>query len=81
MKRSGEPESHGRDLYEIRLVALFLDATFLAVRSDGAKEGVLIAWGFTEEGERALLSVQQGMRESYEDWWELGRDLIARGLG
>src|SRR5213076_1443312 len=37
-----------RDLYDIRLVALFLDATFLAVRPDGPKEGVLIAWGFTE---------------------------------
>ena len=70
-----------RDLYDIRLVALFLDATFLAVRPDGPKEGVLIAWGFTEEGERVLLAVMLGMRESYEDWQALGRDLIARGLG
>jgi putative transposase len=70
-----------RDLYDIRLVALFLDATFLAVRPDGPKEGVLIAWGFTEDGERVLLSVTLGMRESYEDWQALGRDLIARGLG
>jgi putative transposase len=70
-----------RDLYEIRLVALFLDATFIAVRHDGPKEGVLVAWGFTEQGERVLLSVTLGMRESYEDWQALGRDLIARGLG
>jgi hypothetical protein len=28
-----------RDLYEVRLVALFLDATYLAVRPDGPKEG------------------------------------------
>jgi putative transposase len=70
-----------RDLYEIRLVALFLDATFIAVRPDGPKEGVLVAWGFTEEGERVLLAVTLGMRESYEDWQALGRDLIARGLG
>src|SRR5438876_3051859 len=70
-----------RDLYDIRLVALFLDATFLAVRPDGPKEGVLIAWGFSEGGERVLLSVMLGMRESYEDWLALGRDLIARGLG
>jgi putative transposase len=40
-----------------------------------------IAWGFTEDGERGLLSVTLGMRESYEDWQALGRDLIARGLG
>jgi transposase-like protein len=70
-----------RDLYEIRLVALFLDATFISVRPSGPKEGVLVAWGFTEEGERVLLSVTLGMRESYEDWQALGRDLIARGLG
>jgi transposase-like protein len=70
-----------RDLYELQLAALFLDAVFLSVRPDGPKEGVLVAWGFTEDGERVLLSVMLGMRESHEDWLALGRDLIARGLG
>ncbi len=45
-----------RDLYEIRLAALFLDAVCLSVRRDGPKEGVLVAWGFTEAGERVLLA-------------------------
>jgi putative transposase len=70
-----------RDLYEVQVAALFLDAIFLSVRPDGPKEGVLVAWGFTEQGERVLLSVMLGMRESHEDWLALGRDLIARGLG
>jgi putative transposase len=70
-----------RDLYDVQVAALFLDAVFLSVRPDGPKEGVLVAWGFTEAGERVLLSVMLGMRESHEDWLELGRDLIARGLG
>jgi len=70
-----------RDLYEVKLVALFLDAVFLAVRRDGPKEGVLVAWGFTDEGQRVLLSVMLGMREAHEDWLALGRDLIAHGLG
>jgi transposase-like protein len=70
-----------RDLYELRLVALFLDATFISVRPSGPKEGVLVAWGFTEAGERVLLAVMLGMRESHEDWQALARDLIARGLG
>src|SRR5205809_3372902 len=70
-----------RDLYEVHLAALFLDAVFLSVRPDGPKEGVLVAWGFTEAGERVLLSVMLGMRESHEDWLAFGRDLIARGLG
>ena len=70
-----------RDLYEVQVAALFLDAVFLPVRPNGPKEGVLVAWGFTEQGERVLLSVMLGMRESHEDWLALGRDLIARGLG
>ena len=70
-----------RDLYDVQVAALFLDAVFLSVRPNGPKEGVLVAWGFTEQGERVLLSVMLGMRESHEDWLELGRDLIARGLG
>jgi putative transposase len=70
-----------RDLYDVGPAALFLDAVFLAVRPAGPKEGVLVARGFTEQGERVLLSVMLGMRESHEDWLELGRDLIARGLG
>ena len=70
-----------RSLYDINLVALFLDATFISVRPSGPKEGVLVAWGFTDKGERVLLAVLLGMRESFEDWQALGRDLISRGLG
>jgi transposase-like protein len=70
-----------RSLYEVNVVALFLDATFVSVRPSGPKEGVLVAWGFTDQGERVLLAVMLGMRESFEDWQALGRDLAARGLG
>lgn len=69
-----------RDLSQIEPVALFLDAIYLPVRPQGAKEGVLCAWGIDEDGERVLLGVQLGMRESEEDWTALGRDLTRRGL-
>ena len=69
-----------RDLSRVRLVALFLDAIYLPVRPQGAKEGVLCAWGITQDGERVLLAVCLGMREAQEDWLALGRDLTARGL-
>ena len=69
-----------RSLYDVNLVVLFLDAIYLPVRPSGPKEGVICAWGITENGERALVSVSLGMRESKEDWLELGRDLISRGL-
>jgi putative transposase len=42
---------------------------------------VVVAWEFTETGERVLLSVMRGVGESHEDWRARGRDLIARGLG
>jgi transposase-like protein len=69
-----------RHLYEVKLVVLFLDAIYLPVRPSGAKEGVMCAWGFTEDGARALVSVRVGAREAHEDWLELGRDLRSRGL-
>jgi transposase-like protein len=59
---------------------LFLDAIYLPVRPSGPKEGVMCAWGFTEDGARALVSVRLGAREAKEDWLELGRDLRSRGL-
>lgn len=69
-----------RSLGEIRLLALFLDAIWLPVRREGPKEGVLVAWGFTTEGQRVLLDVCLGQRERLEDWLDLGRGLSARGL-
>jgi putative transposase len=69
-----------RSLYDVNLVVLFLDAIYLPVRPSGPKEGVICAWGIDENGHRALVSVRLGARESKEDWTELGRDLIARGL-
>src|SRR5437763_12557574 len=39
----------------------------------------MCAWGFTEAGARALVSVRLGAREAKEDWLELGRDLTSPG--
>jgi transposase-like protein len=40
---------------------------------------VLVAWGY-ETGRRVLLDVVLGQRERHEDWLEMGRDLVRRGL-
>ena len=69
-----------RSLYDVHLVVLFLDAIYVPVRPSGPKEGVICAWGITETGARELVSVRLGAREAKEDWVELGRDLISRGL-
>jgi putative transposase len=58
-----------------------LDAIYLKLRPDDTPaEGVLVAWGVTLEGRKVLLGLQLGSRESYEDWLEFGRDLLARGM-
>lgn len=67
-------------LGEVRLLSLFLDAIYLPVRPDGPREGVLVAWGFTTDGDRVLLDVCLGQRERTEDWLDLGRGLTRRGL-
>jgi transposase-like protein len=69
-----------RSLAEVRLLALFCDAIYLPVRPDGPREGVLVAWGYTTEGERVLLDVCLGQRERTEDWLDLGQGLLRRGL-
>ena len=69
-----------RSLYDVNLVVLFLDAIYLPVRPSGPKEGVICAWGIDENGHRELVAVRLGAREAKEDWFELGRDLISRGL-
>ncbi len=49
------PERFGafqrRSLYDINLVVVFLDAIYLPVRLSGPKEGVICAWGTTENGD------------------------------
>lgn len=69
-----------RSLAKVDLLVLFLDAIYLPTRPSGAKEGVLVAWGYTQSGERVLLDVCLGQRERYEDWLEMGRGLVRRGL-
>jgi putative transposase len=69
-----------KSLAEVELLVLFLDAIYLPTRPSGAKEGVLVAWGYTVDGERVLLDVCLGQRERYEDWLDMGRGLAKRGL-
>jgi putative transposase len=78
--RAGYAAFCAKSLADIELIALFLDAVYLPTRPSGSKEGVLVAWGYRLSGERVLLAVRLGQRESREDWIDLGRDLTRRGL-
>src|SRR5215207_1140085 len=70
-----------RDLSAPDLVYCYLDAIYLKLRPDDEPaEGVLVAWGLTLEGQKVLLGLQLGSRESYESWLDFGRELQRRGM-
>jgi transposase-like protein len=42
----------------------------------GVNEAILCSWGLTRGGEKVLLHMALGNRESYEDWLEFLRDMV-----
>src|SRR3954451_12255105 len=70
-----------RELSAHDLVYCYLDAIYLRLPPDDEPaEGVLVAWGLTLEGQKVLLGLQLGSRESHDSWLDFGRDLKARGM-
>jgi len=69
-----------RDLADVAVEYLFVDAIYESLRRRGAKEGVLAAWCVTSEGRKVLLGLAVGNKESAACWTEFLRDLVARGL-
>jgi len=71
-----------RSLAEYDVAYLFLDAVFEPLRRTGTtREGILCAWGITVEGQRVLLHLALGNKESHANWLEFLRDMVSRGLG
>jgi transposase-like protein len=70
-----------RDLSGLKVVYLFLDAIYLAMRAGTQeKEGVLAAYGMLEDGKKVLLHLAVGSRESYDAWLSFLHEMTARGL-
>jgi transposase-like protein len=70
-----------RPLGDVPVLALFLDGVYEPLRTHGVeREAVLVAWAITLEGQKILLSLALGNRESHEAWRDFLRDLVARGL-
>jgi transposase-like protein len=70
----------GRDLSEIEVEYLFVDAVFEALRRHGAKEAVLVAWCIATDGRKHLLHLGVGNKESEACWTGFFRSMLARGL-
>jgi putative transposase len=69
-----------RDLSEIVVEYLFVDAVFEALRRHGAKEALLVAWCIDSDGRKHLLHLAVGNKESEACWVEFFRSMLGRGL-
>ena len=74
-------EFQQRDLSVFTVEYLFCDAVYESLRAHfGMKDAVLCAWGITREGQKILLHLALGNKESYKDWLEFLRNMTKRGL-
>ncbi len=69
-----------RDLKGKRYIYLWVDGIYCHVRLTGDRPCLLVIIGATEEGEKELVAVHDGERESELSWRELLSDLKRRGL-
>ncbi len=70
-----------RDLRNIPVLYVFLDGLYEPLRLHGiGQEAVLCAWANTTEGDKVLLSLALGKKESFDAWLSFLRDLVSRGL-
>jgi putative transposase len=71
-----------RDLSRESMKYLFVDGVCFSMRIDGSIEtvSVLVVIGITEGGQKLVLALQSGDKESASSWRELFADLKRRGL-
>jgi putative transposase len=70
-----------RDLSSLDVVYLFLDGVYEHCRYQASrKEAILCAWGILASGQKLLLHLDLGNKESYECWRDFLRHMIGRGL-
>ncbi len=69
-----------RDLSSESYYYLWADGIYLAAGLEDEKTALLVVMGVDENGEKVLLGMREGYRESTESWKELLRDLKKRGL-
>jgi putative transposase len=70
-----------RHLGFCRYAYLFVDGVHVSVRlGEDPKLCLLVVIGVREDGEKELLAVEDGYRESTESWAEVLRDMKRRGL-
>jgi putative transposase len=69
-----------RSLAEKRYVYLWADGVYFNIRLEEDRQCILVLMGATEDGQKELLAIVDGYRESEQSWTELLLDVKARGL-
>jgi putative transposase len=69
-----------RRLDEHRYLYVWVDGVYLAAGQEDDKSALLCVIGLREDGEKELLAIGLGYRESTESWAEVLRDLKSRGM-
>lgn len=70
----------GRDLKRKRYVYFWADGVYFNVRLEEASQCILVIIGATTNGQKELVGIWDGYRESEQSWRELLLDLRRRGL-
>jgi putative transposase len=69
-----------RPLWGHRYAYIWADGVYLGIGSEPEKTALLCILGAREDGQKELLAMSSGYRESKESWSEVLRDLSQRGL-
>ena len=69
-----------RDLSDKHYVYIWADGIYFNVRLDDQRPCVLVLIGATKEGNKEVLAIEQGQRESKLSWQNLLQNLKSRGL-
>ncbi len=69
-----------RSLAGKRYVYLWVDGIYVNVRLTGERACILVVIGATADGDKELLAVHDGVRESEESWTDVLLDLRDRGM-
>jgi len=69
-----------RKLAGLELVYLWVDGVYVKAGLEKTKAALLVAIGGLADGQKVILAVEPGYRESSESWTDMLRDLKGRGL-
>lgn len=73
-------EWNERKLSEKRYVYIWADGIYFNIRLDDDRPCLLVLIGATEEGQKELIGIYDGVRESTQSWRDFLQNLKSRGL-